>query len=122
MNESENAVFDNIFNESGGSNKVNENSLQSICDEQPTTEIVVVSPGGTKRVTTSYGDDFEISYEFGTAAFKPQPTGYQIKLNDILSGNVPFKENVSFMILFIYLFHEFKNSILICFNFIFCER
>lgn len=45
------------------------------------------------RVVVTYSDGLEMSYAPGTI-FKPTDLGYQVKLNDVLSGNKPFRENV----------------------------
>lgn len=41
-----------------------------------------------------------MSFAPGTV-FKPTEIGYQVKLNDLLSGNIPFRENVSDIAYFI---------------------
>lgn len=60
----------------------------------------------TKRVTKSHGDDCEMSYILGSGAFKLHPSGYQVKLLDILLGNMPSKENARSF----YSFDTLKNS------------
>lgn len=124
LNESEIAVYDDIFNESSSSDQLNEKSSQSACDTHgQTNEIINTSPGGTKRVTKVYGNDCEMSYEFGTDAFKPQPPGYQVKLNDLLSDNIPFKENVRLFNSFECIKNSFFMSVFAIFdlNIFFCR-
>lgn len=53
---------------------------------------------GRKFVTkTFYGDDdaenFQMTYEWGKSIEIPE-IGYQVKLDDPISGNIPFRENV----------------------------
>lgn len=80
------AAFDEMFNE--------ENSDENEVSENGKDSVVHVSPGGTSRITISEGD-LEITYALDFEVFKPAPTGFQVKLNDILSGNIPSKDNVS---------------------------
>lgn len=56
-------------------------------------ESVIHSPGGNTRVVID--DDCELIFETGREVFKPMEMGYQVKINDALSGNCPFKQNVS---------------------------
>lgn len=41
-----------------------------------------------------FDDGLEMSFAPG-ASFKPTDPGYQVKLKDLLSGNMPFRQNVS---------------------------
>lgn len=59
---------------------------------------LTTSPNGTKRIT-KITDEVEMTYELGSNPI-PMEAGFQVKLNDILSGNVPYKENVSFCYFF----------------------
>lgn len=86
LEENEVAAFDEMFNE--------ENSDGNEVPENRKNSVVHVSPGGTSRITISEGD-LEITYALDFEVFKPAPTGFQVKLNDILSGNIPSKDNVS---------------------------
>lgn len=67
-------------------------------DINSTNEQVSVSPGGTKRATKAIDDDCEMTYPVDDNAFKPHPAGFQVKINDDLSGNIPFKDNVSIFV------------------------
>lgn len=55
----------------------------------------IVSPGGTRKIKHRIDDECVITYKFGEE-IKPMELGYQVKLNDPLSNNMPFKENVRF--------------------------
>lgn len=88
LNATEIAVFDEIFNANDNSGETDEEPKQSA------NRIVSVGPGGNKLVTELIDNDCEMSYELGSDLFKPQDVEFQIKLNDIFSGNLPFKENV----------------------------
>lgn len=44
-------------------------------------------------VTKKIGDDCEMVYIYGEVPKALLPL-YQIKINDVISGNIPFKENV----------------------------
>lgn len=45
-------------------------------------------------ITENIGDDCEITYNRNQNVFKPIEVGYAVKINDDLSSNIPFKENV----------------------------
>lgn len=90
----ENAIR-NLLNDLEKSSEANDNiqspadSLASIslgCGE--TAEII----NGEIIVTRKYDDGLEMTYTYGT---KPTllPPQYQIKINDSVTGNIPFKEN-----------------------------
>lgn len=49
---------------------------------------------GQERVVVNFDDGMEMSYVLGTT-IKPIDPGYQVKLRDLLSGNIPFRQNVS---------------------------
>lgn len=69
-------------------------------------ESVIHSPDGTAKIKRVIDDDCEMTFEMDREVFKPVELGYQVKLNDLLSLNIPFKENVSSAIyICIYLFH-----------------
>lgn len=87
LNAIEASVFNNMFDES--------NDVGNACiDQQVADEHITISPGGTKKVTKNIGDDCEMSFDYGQDMFKPANVGYQVKINDLLSDNIPFKENV----------------------------
>lgn len=85
LDEPESVVLDEIFN--GCANNDDSNGR---ADGEFT-----VSPGGTKKVTQVIDDECELTFILGKNAFKPMDMGYQVKLNDPFTGNIPFKENVS---------------------------
>lgn len=92
----ESAAFDNIFDDTDDTDDELElnASQQSEHEVEQSTEIMHTSPGGTERTTKILDDDLEITYEVG-AVVLPMNPAFQVKSNDILSGNIPFKENVS---------------------------
>lgn len=66
----------------------------------PNDETIAVTIDGRSVVTkTIYGEkdegDLQMIYELGIS-FKPVDLGYQVKLNDQISGCMPFRENVRF--------------------------
>lgn len=99
-------AFENIFNENND-DAISIESGELDVPQQPHTENVVISPGGTRKVTTIIGEDCEMTYELDKAVFQPAPVGFQVKLNDKLSGNIPFKENVSHWpyLYIVFIFH-----------------
>lgn len=82
LNARETDVFNSVFDES--------EHEQSQCEES-----LIHSPGGTARMQQMIGDDCEMIFEIDREVFKPLDMGYQVKLNDLLSENIPFQENVS---------------------------
>lgn len=84
LNDQEASVFNHLFNNSSDNYAIAN-------DEQ-----LHVSPGGSKKVTKTIDDDCELSFDPAEfrKAFTPHQAGYQVKINDPLSGNAPFKENV----------------------------
>lgn len=104
VNEIEMSVFNTIFDNDSGNYELKDG------------ERIIISPGGTKKVTKKIDEDCEILFDLAEFqnAFTPQQAGYQVKVNDSLSQNMPFKENVSQLI-----FVCFQNKIFIgCFCFI----
>lgn len=91
LDEREENVFDDIFGE--------DDTVSSI-------EKITFSPGGTKRATTVFDGDCEMTYSVDANAFEPNPTGFQMKSNDILSGNMPFKQNVSIFLIIYFHWHS----------------
>lgn len=93
------AAFDDIFDEDSD-DEIIIHSGELDATKQPNTEIstekVVVSPGGTKKVTKVIDEDCKFTYELDKDVFQPAPMGFQVKLNDELSENIAFKENVSY--------------------------
>lgn len=84
------AAFDDLFDESTQENSTTDQPLSL------GSETIFYSPGGTKRATKIIDEDCEFTYELGIDdIFKPVRMGYQVKLNDLLSENIPFQENVS---------------------------
>lgn len=90
----ESAAFDNIFDDTDDDELEVNTSQQSEHEVEQSTDITHTSPGGTERTTKILDDDLEITYEVG-AVVLPMNPGIQVKSNDILSKNIPFKENVS---------------------------
>lgn len=82
LNARETDVFNSVFDES--------ESEQSQCEES-----LIHSPGGTARMQQMIGDGCEMTFEIDREVFKPVDMGYQVKLNDLFSENIPFQENVS---------------------------
>lgn len=93
-------AFDMIFDD---------NTTDDDSHVDSTNEMIVFSPGGTKRTTKRIDSDCEMTYIVDGNSFKPYPAGYQIKINDILTENIPFKENASICDFFIDL--KKKNCI-----------
>lgn len=109
----ENAAFDAIFGNDSISVIANdsavetENVSESVNgalndqpEEQNDDEIVEeVMIDGRKMITKSIieenGEVSQMTYEMG-AVLKAQEIGYQVKLNDPISGNMPYQENVTF--------------------------
>lgn len=90
LDETEAAGFDQLFDDTSHENT---SEVQQLTLGE---ETVICSPGGTKRATKIIDDDCEFTFELGIGEmFKPVNMGYQVKLNDALSANIPFKENVS---------------------------
>lgn len=98
LNESEISIFDHIFDENVDIVQPNEEAEESTNDaQQPANVTIATSPGGTKTFTEDIGDDCVLVYESVGENFRPQQSGFQVKINDLLSGNIPFKENVSLL-------------------------
>lgn len=66
-----------------------------------------------RTLVTKQFEDFEMTYELGKP-FLPTDIGYQVKLNDPISGNMPFRENVSRIVLYFFIVF-FHHLISICF-------
>lgn len=110
MGEEEFLAIENVFNDNCDdgslSDAIDENSIHSENTVQQVPQIHL-SPGerafldgGILKVTKKY-PGCEITYTYGEK-FAPKVPMFEVKLNDIISMNIPFKENVSF---------ENKNSI-----------
>lgn len=98
LNTSETAAVNDIFDETN-------NNIQTNTEHQQVAgEYIFVSPGGTSKVIRVVDEDCEFVFEMGSDPFKPTEIGYQVKLNDPLSGNIPFKENVSCFFRFFHVF------------------
>lgn len=59
-------------------------------------EVIETLPDGTQQITKDLGDECQMVFKVGANVFKPQESGYLVKVNDSISGNLPFKENVSY--------------------------
>lgn len=72
-------------------------ALSDVFDEEDNMEEEVIEtlPDGSQRVVKDLGEDCHMMYKIGGDPFKPQESGYIVKINDKLSGNMAFKENVS---------------------------
>lgn len=57
-------------------------------------ERAVANANGQIEITKSLGDGEECTYIYGILPV-PRDLIYEVKLNDLLTGNIPFKENVS---------------------------
>lgn len=97
LDEQEADIFDDILED----NDIDD----SIVSDSP-IEIITFSPGGTKRATKKFGDDCQMTYPVDQNAFEPKPAGYQMKSNDVLSANMPFKENVGVFFVVIHFMHK----------------
>lgn len=84
------AMFDSDSNSDGGGYDANSDIQTGAVASNETT----FYEDGVLKVRTKYDEDCEYVIVYGT---NPQPKipEYQVKLNDIISGNIPFKENVS---------------------------
>lgn len=89
LDPSETSIFDNMFNSSNDTD-------DSKAEQEPSINLTT-SPNGTKTVTQKIDEDCHMIYNPDQNVFKPADIGYQVKLNDSLSQNIPFKENVSLM-------------------------
>lgn len=78
-------AFDDLFCDTPGEEQI----------VSSTVEKIIFSPGGTKKATKIVDEDCEMTYPVDTNAFIPIPAGFQTKINDMLSGNIPFQSNVS---------------------------
>lgn len=67
---------------------------------------------GLLEITKKYDEDLECTYVYGKIPM-PRQDGYKVKLDDCVTGTIPFKENVSFSI----YKHIHYHSIPICFIF-----
>lgn len=66
-------------------------------NSEPVENETVKQVDGRTLVTKKF-EDFEMTYELGKP-FTPTDIGYQVKLNDPISGNLLFRENVSRFVL-----------------------
>lgn len=57
-------------------------------------EQAAINEKGQIEITRTVDDDCEIKYIYGEE-LSPKDDGPQIKINDIISGNIPFRANVS---------------------------
>lgn len=95
LDEHEAAVFGSIFDEN---------------EQSQFEESVIYSPGGTARVKRIIDDDCELIFEVDRV-IKPMDMGYQVKICDALSENIPFKENVSIYNTYLHIHFFTKISI-----------
>lgn len=91
LSEAEQAMYGQMFDE-------NESTNDESSDDEHQNEVINISPGGTKRITRQFSDGMEMTSEVG-ATIQPELIGYQVKKNDIISGNIPFDTNVSVLVL-----------------------
>lgn len=56
-------------------------------------EIAFYDNDGVLKIKKKYSDDCEVIHEYGMT-IKPKIPVFEIKVNDLISGNIPFKENV----------------------------
>lgn len=110
LEQAEIEAFNNIFGESDENeddtnnsisldiNNQSENEPQNLQQENESDELTSTVEAGdeNQKVIEDIGDDCQIIYERGRNIFKPVDLGFQTKLNDQLSGNMPYKENVGF--------------------------
>lgn len=62
-------------------------------------ESAVMNENGQIEVKRTVDPDIELSYIWGENPVPKEPV-FEVKINDIISGNIPFKENVSFYLQF----------------------
>lgn len=100
LDEAEAFVYDDIFGEHNeiGNSSNSESAESESRNETPPRGVISTNSDGIKMVTETIADDCELTYELTQKdeIFKPEELGYQVKINDILSDNIPFKQNVSF--------------------------
>lgn len=100
MDSDESVAIGDIFNAT--ENVVSNEANNANADVSPSLENVVLSANETARINSKgqivvkriVDDDLECVYIYGE---RPVPLApfYHIKLNDLVTGNIPFKENVS---------------------------
>lgn len=81
------AALNDIFDR----NNEAENNTLDLLD----SEVVEILPNGIRQITKDLGEECQMIFKVGGNAFMPQKSGYLVKLNDPISGNMAFKENVS---------------------------
>lgn len=97
LNDSELSIFDHIFDENDDDEQPNEDAEEPTNNAQSSNVTIATSPGGTRTFTEHIDEDCVLVYESAGEDFRPQEMGFQVKINDPLSGNIPFKENVSIL-------------------------
>lgn len=100
-------LADELVDEIGDLNNIANNERQENVpgEEVPAVNMLAVENDELahgQEVVEDIGHDCQIIYVRGQNTFKPFDAGYKVKINDELSGNIPFKENVSLL---------FKNTI-----------
>lgn len=113
MDESEVDAFSNIFDENIDDSNYQTDENDSYVDElsdndlqlSPTTPVgnrIDIADNdnyhATNKVTIDIGENCTMTFEHGLDSFKPATLGPQVKINDEISGNIPFMENVSLFI------------------------
>lgn len=98
MGEVKSNAIDAVF----GDELTGENDLNGSIDISHHLPEISLSPGesvirenGVLKVTKKYDEDCEITYIYGVK-LTPKIPLFEIKVNDPISMNIPFKENVSF--------------------------
>lgn len=95
QNAEDSSAIDAVFN-----NLSDGNSSSASSDNHPQIPAIHLAPnqkafydGRVLKIQTTYDDDCEIIYTYGTP-FQPKVLAFETKLNDIISENIPFKKNV----------------------------
>lgn len=67
--------------------------LSSVISLLAENEKATVNENGKVEITRTVDSDCELSYIWGETPI-PKPQFYEVKLNDIISGNIPFRQDV----------------------------
>lgn len=70
------------------------------------------------KIKTTYDDDCEFVHTYGTP-FKPKILAFETKLNDIISENIPFKNNVRIKLNIDQQYFQFYLSLLLIFSLVY---
>ncbi|XP_055300552.1 uncharacterized protein LOC129567536 [Sitodiplosis mosellana] len=98
MGEEESFAIDSVFDDDYSDDNLSTNSSDSenMDQELPNVNLsrgeTVFWDGGILKVKKKYGRDCEITYTYGER-LAPKVPVFETKMNDLISMNIPFKEN-----------------------------